>query len=132
MTLWNLIRHDPAGPDSEDGDDVQHVHDDEHNTSSFYLAVDSATATEVAELDAIALLADTWDVDLGSDPAVSAQLFQAHAQAYLSFGSGKRKVKSKGKAKGKYPVCPITTITRRPASTSEGTESEDRMPDLRP
>ena len=39
---------------------------------------------EAAELDAIALLAETWDTDL--DPEVSAQLVQANVQAYLTFG----------------------------------------------
>ena len=57
-------------------------------------------------MDAIALLADTWNDDL--DPEVSAQLVQASAQAYLSFGKdkGKGKVKPKGKGKGRYPVRP--------------------------
>ena len=50
---------------------------------------------EAAELDAIALLADTWDNDL--DPEVSAQPVQANAQAYLSAG------KEEG---GTFPVRP--------------------------
>ena len=33
-----------------------------------HMAVDTANANEAAELDAIALLADTWDVDLVSRP----------------------------------------------------------------
>ena len=37
---------------------------------------------------------------------VSAQLVQANAQAYLSFGAGKGKGKHKGKAKVKYTVRP--------------------------
>ena len=53
-------------------------------------------------MDAIALLADTWDNDL--DPEVSSQLAQASAQANLSFG--KEKGKGKGKSKGRYPVRP--------------------------
>ena len=60
---------DPADPGSDDGDDVQHEHDNDDDTSGSYLAVDSVT-TE-AELDAIALLVDTWDVDLMSDLEVS-------------------------------------------------------------
>ena len=51
-----------------------------------------------AELDAIALLADTWDNDL--DPEVGAQLVQANVRAYLSFG----KEKGKSKGMGKFPV----------------------------
>ena len=57
---------------------------------------------EAAELDAIALLADTWDNSL--NPEVSAQLVQASAEAYLSFG--KEIGKGKGKSKGGYPVRP--------------------------
>ena len=45
-------------------------------------------------MDAIALLADTWDNDL--DPEVSAQLVQVSAQAYLSFGEEKGKGQGKG------------------------------------
>ena len=51
---------------------------------------------EAAKLDAIALLADTWNDDL--DPEVSAQLVQANVQADLSFGK-KKKVKAKAKAR---------------------------------
>ena len=64
-----------------DGDDVQHEHDDEHDTSGSHTAVDTANAFEAAELGAIALLANTWDVDFVSDPELSAQLVQATAQA---------------------------------------------------
>ena len=55
---------------------MQHVHDDEHDTSRSCMAVDTANANEAAELDAIALLAGTWDIDLMSDPELSAQLVQ--------------------------------------------------------
>ena len=51
-------------------------------------------------MDAVALLADTWDNDL--DPEVSAQLVKANVQAYLSFGKEKGKGKGKGKSKGRY------------------------------
>ena len=59
---------------------------------------------EAAELDVILLLADTWDDDL--DPDVSAQLVQASAQAYFSFGKEKGKGEGKGKDKGRYHVRP--------------------------
>ena len=60
--------------------------------------MDDVTLFEAAELDAIALLADTWNDDL--DPEVSAQLVQASAQDYLSFGKEKGKGTGKAKAKG--------------------------------
>ena len=68
--------------------------------------LDNGTIYEAAELDAIALLADTWNDDLVLE--VSAQLVQASAQAYFSFGKDKGigKGKSKGKGKGRYPVRP--------------------------
>ena len=66
------------------------------------VALDDVTVFEAAELDAIALLADTWNDDL--DPDVSAQLVQASAQAHFSLGKdeGKGKVKAQGKGKGRY------------------------------
>ena len=62
-------------------------------------------------MDAIALLADTWDNDL--DPEVSAQLVQANVQAYLSFR--KEKGKGKGKSEGRFLVRPshLTLEERR-------------------
>ena len=42
----------------------------EYDTFSSYVALDDFTVFEAAELDAIALLADTWDNNL--DPEVSA------------------------------------------------------------
>ena len=78
-----------------------------NDTFSTYVARDDVTAHEAAELDVIALLADTWDNDL--DPEVSAQLVEATVlQAHLSFGKeqGKGKGKGKGKSKGRYPVRP--------------------------
>ena len=48
------------------------------------VTLDEVTVSEAAELGAIAVLADTWNDDL--DPEVSAQLIQASAQAYFSFG----------------------------------------------
>ena len=61
--------------------------DEENDTLSSCVALDDVTVFEAPELDALALLADTWDIDL--DPDVSAQLVQASAQAYLSFGKEK-------------------------------------------
>ena len=46
---------------------------------------------EATELDAIALLADTWDN--GPDPDVSAQLVRANVRAHVSFGMEKGKGK---------------------------------------
>ena len=63
------------------GDNVQHEHDDEHDTSSSYLTVDTAvSAAEAAELDAIALLDNTGDVHLLADPEVSAPLVQTERE----------------------------------------------------
>ena len=53
-------------------------------------------------MDAIALLADTWNDNL--DPEVSAQLVQASAQAYFSFGKEKGKVKVKPKARARADI----------------------------
>ena len=53
------------------------------------VALDDVTVFEAAELDAIALLADTWNADL--DPEASAQLLQVTVQAYLSFGKEKKR-----------------------------------------
>ena len=50
---------------------------------SSYITLDDASVFEAAELDAIALLADTWDNDL--DPEVNAQLVQANVRSYLPF-----------------------------------------------
>ena len=94
--------------------------------------VDTTNANEAAELDAIALLADTWDVDLMSDPELSSHFVQANALAYFSFGSGKGKGKGERKAKGKYLVRPSHCITGRPSSTIEGSENENRVPCMLP
>ena len=55
------------------------------------LALDAVTAFEAVELDAIALLAETWRDNI--DPVASRQLVQSSAQACLSFGKEKRKGK---------------------------------------
>ena len=82
--------NDPVDPGSDDREEAPDYDDDmENDTFSSYLALDDVTVYEAAELDAIALLAHTWNDDL--DHEVSAQLVQASAQAYLSF------VKDKGK-----------------------------------
>ena len=78
--------------------------DEAHDTFSSYVALDDVTVLEAGELDAIALLADTWDNNL--DPEVSAQLVQANVQAYLSFGKETGISECKGKSKGRYPVRP--------------------------
>ena len=74
--------NDPVVPGSDDGKEALDDDDDEeeNDTSSSYVAQDDVTVFEAAELDAIALLADTWDN--GLDTEVS-------AQAYLSFGKEK-------------------------------------------
>ena len=69
--------------------------EEKNDPFSPHVTFDNVSVFEAAELDAIALLADTWDNDL--DPQVSAQLVQANAQAYLSAG------KEKG---GTFPVRP--------------------------
>ena len=74
------------------------------DTFSSSVALDDVSVFEATELDAIALLADTWDNDL--DPEVSAQLVRANVQACFSFGKEKGKGNRKGKGKGKFPVCP--------------------------
>ena len=75
--------NDPADPGSDDGEEALDDEDDEENdTFSLFVALDDVTAFEAADLDAITLLADTWDNDL--DPEMSAQLVHASAQAYLS------------------------------------------------
>ena len=87
---------------SDDGEEPLDDDDDdeENDTFSSYVPLDDATVFEAAELDAIALPADTWNDDL--DPEVSAQLVQANVQADLSFGKRKGKGKGKGKSKGRY------------------------------
>ena len=86
--------NDPVDPGSDDGEEAPDYDDDEENdTLSSHIALNDVTMYEAAELDAIALLANTWNNDLG--PEVGAQLVEASAQAYLSFG------KEKGKGKGK-------------------------------
>ena len=98
--------NDPGDPRSDDGAEAPDYDDDEEDGMlSSYVAVDDVTLHEAAELDAIALLAGTWNDDL--DPEASAQMAQASAQAYFSFGNNKRKKgKSKGKCRGQYPVQP--------------------------
>ena len=70
------------------GEEALHCVDGEENdTFSSYVALDDVSVFGAAELDAIALLAGTWDNDL--DPEVGAQLVQANVQAYLYFGKEK-------------------------------------------
>ena len=92
--------NDPVDPGSDDGDEaLDGDDDDENDTFSSYVALDDVTVFEVAELDAIALLAHTWDSDL--DPEVSAQLVQPFEKE-KGTGNGK----GKGESKGKYHVRP--------------------------
>ena len=67
-----------------------------NDTLYLYVALDDVTLFEAAELDAIALLADTGNDDL--DPEVSAQLVQVSAHAYLSFGKDIGKTKARARA----------------------------------
>ena len=77
--------NDPVDPGGDDGEETPDDDDDDENDTFYsYVALDDVTVFEAAELDAIAILADTWNDDLY--PEVSAQLVQASAQAYLSFG----------------------------------------------
>ena len=73
--------NDPVDPGSDDGEEAPEYDDGEENDtfSSYDFFIHSCSDVEAAELDAIALLADTWDDDL--DPEVSAQLVQGSAQA---------------------------------------------------
>ena len=67
--------NDPVDPASDDGEEALDDDDDEENeTCSSYVALDDVNVFGAAEVDAIALLADTWDNDL--DPEVSAQLVE--------------------------------------------------------
>ena len=84
--------NNPVDPGSDDGEDALHYDDDEENDKfSSCVALDVVTLFAAADLDAIA-------------PDLSAQLVQASAQAYLSFG--KEKGKGKGQGKGRCPVRP--------------------------
>ena len=65
--------NDQVDPGSDDGEEDPDYDDEEENdTLSSFVALDDVTIYEAAELDAIALLADTWNDDL--DPEASAQL----------------------------------------------------------
>ena len=92
------------------GDDVQSEHDEKYDTSGSCTAVDTVTATEAAELDAIALLAGTWDVDLTSDSDMSAQLVHSGECTSVFFFLF---WKEKGKQRH-TPCSPITSVTGRP------------------
>ena len=91
--------NDPVDPRSDDQEEVPDHDDDEENDSlSSYVALDDGTIYEAAELDAIALLAYTWNDDLV--PEVSAQLVGSERTS-LPFLSERTKDKEKGKSKGK-------------------------------
>ena len=61
--------NDPVDPGSDDGEDAADDDDDDwkNDTFSCYVALDDVLVFEAAELDAIALLADTWDNNLGPE-----------------------------------------------------------------
>ena len=91
--------NDPVDLGSDDGEEALDENDDEESDMfSSYIALDDVIVLEAAELDAIALLADTWDDDL--DREVDAQLAQVSAQAYLSFGKEKEKRPTKRPGQG--------------------------------
>ena len=92
--------NDPVEPDTDDGDEALDDNDDEETTRFLCVALDDVTFYETAELDAIALLDDTWDSDL--DPEVSVQQEQVSAQVCLSFAN--EKGISKGKARVRADV----------------------------
>ena len=126
------VHNDPVDPRSDDGEEALDYDDDEENdTFSSYVALDDATVFEAAELDAVALLADTWGDSL--DPEVSAQLVQASAQAYISFGmdKGKGKGKKQKKGQGQIPCSTVTSAIGGPSATTERTEGKNRMSCLR-
>ena len=78
IMMETQAHNDPVDPGSDDGEEALGYDDDKENdTFSSCLALDDVTVFEAAELDAIALLADTWDDNL--DPEVSAQLVPASA-----------------------------------------------------
>ena len=90
---------DSFNPGSEVGEDALDCEDEKkYDMFSSYITLDDLSIFEAGELDAIALLADTWDNDL--DPDVGAQLVQPNVRAHLSFG----KEKGKSQGKGKFPV----------------------------
>ena len=94
--------------DDDDGDE-------ENDTFSSYVPLDDATVFEAAELDAIALLADTWKDDL--DPEVSAQRVQANVQTDLSFG---KKTRERQRQKqGQIQCSSITFVTGGSSTTAE-------------
>ena len=95
--------NDPVDPGSDDGEEALDFDDDEEkDTFSSNVVLDDVTVLEAAKLDAIALFADTWNDDL--DTEVSAQLVQASALAFLSFGRTKEKVKAKQKVRAREDI----------------------------
>ena len=76
----NRAHNDSVNPGSEVGEEALDCEDDKkYDMFASYITLDDVSIIEAAELDAIALLADTWDHDL--DPEVSAQLVQANVRA---------------------------------------------------
>ena len=95
------IKHidDSVNPGSEVGKEALNCEDDEkYDMFSSCITLVDVSIFEAAELDAIALLADAWDNDLGRE--VSAQLVQANVRPFISF----RKEKGESRGEGKFPV----------------------------
>ena len=87
--------NDPVDPGSNDGEEaLDHDDDEENDTLSLYVALDDVTLHEAAELDAIPLLADTWNDDLGLE--VHNWYMRAHRLTFFRKGQRtKEKVKTK-------------------------------------
>ena len=69
--------HDPVNPGSDVGEEALDCEGDKkYDMFSSSITLDDASVFEAAELDGMALLADTWDNDL--DPELSAHLVQAN------------------------------------------------------
>ena len=88
--------NDPVDPGSDDGEEAPDYDDDEENdTFSSYVALDDVTVSRQLNWTRLLFLPTRGTMIL--DPEVSAQLVQASAQAYFSFG----KEKGKGKRQSK-------------------------------
>ena len=136
MKTWVKLQNayqahnDPVDPGSDDGEEALRtdVDDEENATFSSYVELDDVTVFEAAELDAIALLADTWNDDL--DPEASAQLGTSERTSlpFLSDRTkGKGKWKRQRKGQGQIPSSTVASVVGGPSTTPERTESKNRM-----
>ena len=97
-------QNDPVNPESEADEEALNCEGDKkYDMFSSFVTLDDASIFEATELDATALLADTWDNDL--DPQVSAQLVQASVRAYVSFGREKVRAKVRASFLFAHHVC---------------------------